>query len=129
MFYKYFIIRIMGALAPFLCLVRTFRVGFHSALRSKGPKYDIRPLGISPPRPVVSAPFFSASSVASVSFAAFVSAAASVSYAAFFNMLPPIVSSTSFSSYYYYFSFERKYFIRDREREAEGSALRLTKQG
>ena len=41
----------MGALAPFLCLVRTFRVGLHSALRSKGPNYDIRPLGISPPRP------------------------------------------------------------------------------
>jgi hypothetical protein len=33
--YKSFIIRCLGVLAPFLCLVRTFRAGFHSAQLSK----------------------------------------------------------------------------------------------
>ena len=39
MFYNSFIIGFLGVLAPFLCLVRTFRAGFHSAQRSKGSKY------------------------------------------------------------------------------------------
>ena len=39
MFYNSFIIRCLGALAPFLCLVRTFRVGFHSVPLSKGSKW------------------------------------------------------------------------------------------
>ena len=34
-----FIIGFMGALAPFLCLVRTFRVGLHSVPLSKGSKW------------------------------------------------------------------------------------------
>ena len=39
MFYNSFIIRCLGVLAPFLCLVRTFRVGFHSVQLSKGSKW------------------------------------------------------------------------------------------
>ena len=50
----------MGVLAPLLCLVRTFRAELHSALRSKGPKYDIRALGISPFGPALPASVSSA---------------------------------------------------------------------
>ena len=39
MIYNSFIIRCLGVLAPFLCLVRTFRVGFHSVQLSKGSKW------------------------------------------------------------------------------------------
>ena len=108
----------MGALAPFLCLVRTFRVGFHSALRSKGPKYDIRPLGISPPRPVVSAPFFSASSAASVSRYATrsVGCLCFISGLCFIRGIGSIHSPLSLSLSYKIFSFGRK---NNKKRERE----------
>ena len=102
----------MGALAPFLCLVRTFRVGFHSALRSKGPKYDIRPLGISPPRPAVKTIPQPAALCRFLPHTA-----------AFLITLPPPSShcrlphhsaASLLSLSYYYFSSKRKYFIRER---------------
>ena len=92
MFYNSFIIRCLGVLAPFLCLLRTFRVGLYSVPLSKGSKWASSDSG---------------------SARRFQHSASSAPVLSLLQLLP------SLSSYHYYFSFKRKYFIKERAGEGE----------
>ena len=95
MFYNSFIIRCLGVLAPFLCLVRTFRVGLHSAPLSKGIRD--RPVASAPRlmSAATSACFLCLQPASSVCSPLPLSAAPLPLSAAFFNLRHPAASVCS----------------------------------